>query len=458
MAETAREVDVGQVVQESKLGPFQIATFALCVLILFVDGLDYSSVNVAAPEIIRAFKTDTGAMGYVFSWGFVGFFFGSVLFGFVGDRWGRKTGAIAAVLTYTIPSLLTVFASSLDELSLYRCLAGFGIGGVIPNTVALLNETAPAKYRVMFVMAAFVGYSTGNAAMGPIARWFIPSFGWPVVFLIAGVAGAVLAIVLLLFLSESIPFLAATKPDAPQLRRLLARAAPRMAIAPDERFVLRRPVSETKFSLNLLFDGERAIVTPLLWLAFFAETLTYITLSSWLAVLLERAGLAPQTASVVYGYAALGAVAAILIVGRLLDRFGPRASVLSALIAVAATVALGTPGLTPVAIVIFAIFAMGFGSATHNSLLGIVGGFYPTIVRGNGVGFATSMGRIAAIFGPGIAGYLLARLPLQYVLMCIAAPDLIVAAICVVLARYARANIRSVDEITRGRGAAKAAE
>src|SRR5258705_3064696 len=122
MTETAREVDVGHVVQESRLGPFQIATFALCVLILFVDGLDYSSVNVAAPEIIRTFKADTGAMGYVFGWGFVGFFFGSVLFGFVGDKWGRKTGAVAAVLTYTIPSLLTVFASSLDELSLYRCL------------------------------------------------------------------------------------------------------------------------------------------------------------------------------------------------------------------------------------------------------------------------------------------------------------------------------------------------
>jgi len=431
-----REIDVGEAVQGARLGPFQIATFALCVLILFVDGLDYSSVNVGAPFIMRAFKIETSDFSWVFSWGFAGFFLGSVLFGYLGDKWGRKWGAIAAVLTYTVPSLLTVLASSVDELSLYRCLAGCGIGGVIPNTVALLNETAPKKYRVMFVMAAFVGYSSGNAAMGPIAATFIPMFGWPVVFLIAGAAGTLLALVLLLFLPESIPFLAATKPEAPQLRQLIARAAPELKIAPDARFVLRRPLNETKFSLKLLFDGERAIVTPLLWLAFFAETLTYITLSSWMAVLLERAGLAPQTASNVYGYAALGAVAAILIVGVSLDRFGPRASVFSALVAVTATVALGTPGLSPALIVIFAIFAMGFGSATHNSLLGIVGGFYPTIVRGNGVGFATSMGRIAAIFGPGIAGYLLARLPLQYVLIAIAAPDLIVAAVCVVLARF----------------------
>ncbi len=436
MVERTNEIDVGELLQNRPLGRFQLATFALCVAILFVDGLDYSSVNVAAPAIMRAFGIETSAFSWVFTWGFFGFFLGSLLFGFLGDKWGRKAGAIAAVLTYTIPSLLTAFASSLDELSLYRCLAGLGIGGVIPNTVALLNETAPKKYRVMFVMAAFVGYSGGNAAMGPIAASLIPIFSWPVVFVIAGGAGTLLALVLLLFLPESIPFLAATRPDAPQLQRLVSRAAPDLALTADTRFVLKRPVHETRFSLKLLFDEERLIVTPLLWLAFFAETLTYITLSSWLAVLLERAGLAPQTASAVYGYAALGAVAAILLVGRLLDRFGPRASVFSALIAVAATISLGTPGLPSVAIVAFAIFAMGFGSATHNSLLGIVGGFYPTIVRGNGVGFATSMGRIAAVFGPLIAGYLLARLPLQYVLICIAAPDLIVAAICAVLAQY----------------------
>jgi MFS family permease len=65
-------------------------------------------------------------------------------------------------------------------------------------------------------------------------------------------------------------------------------------------------------------------------------------------------------------------------------------------------------------------------------LNGIVGGFYPTIIRGNGVGYATGMGRIAAIFGPVIAGYLLsANLPVQTVLAAIAAPDVAVAAACV---------------------------
>jgi MFS family permease len=85
-----------------------------------------------------------------------------------------------------------------------------------------------------------------------------------------------------------------------------------------------------------------------------------------------------------------------------------------------------------------AILAVACASATHQSLIGIVGGFYPTIIRGNGVGYATGMGRFGAMLGPVIAGYLLAKFPLHYALFFIAAPDLVVAAACIALDRCAR--------------------
>jgi AAHS family 4-hydroxybenzoate transporter-like MFS transporter len=429
-----RDVDLGPVLENRRVGAFQSMTLALGCLILFVDGLDYSAGNVGAPAILRAFHAERGDMGFVFGWSYFGIFVGSVLFGHIGDKFGRKLGAVLGVLAYSLPALFTMFATSLEELTVWRFLAGIGIGGVVPNTIALLTETAPKRFRVTFVMIAFVGYSLGNASAGQAAAWLIPSFGWPIVFLVAGIAGMVLSIVLVFVLPESIPFLAATKPDSPKLRRLVARAAPELALTADTRIVLRRPANETHFSLTLLFNSYRRIATPLLWIAFFAESLTFMTLSAWLAVILEAAGLPPREAALTFSGGAFGAMLAILIVGRLIDRFGPKAAVLSAVAAVSAIIYLGTPGLTPIVITIIAVLALACASATHQSLNGIVGGFYPTIIRGNGVGYATGMGRIAAIVGPVIVGYLMAvKIPLKDVLFFIAAPDLVVAAACVAL-------------------------
>jgi len=425
------EIDIAQVLENRRLGAFQLVTLAFGFLALFVNGLDYSAANVGAPAILRAFHAERSAMGFVFGWSFFGIFLGSVLFGIIGDKYGRKPGLVLAVLAYSIPALFTPFAHSLEQLALFRFLAGLGIGGAVPNTIALLTETAPKRFRVTFVMVAFVGYSSGNASIAQVAAWLIPVLGWPVIFLVAGGLGLVLSIVLLVFLSESVPFLAAVRPDSAKLRRLAARAAPEAAISPNTRFVSRKQ-AETKFSLALLFSSYRRTATPLLWLAFFAESLTYMTFSAWLAVILESAGLSPKEAALTFSYGAFGAILAILIFGRLIDRFGPRAAVLSAVLASAAIMYLGRGGASSVAIATVATLAMAAAAATHQSLNGLVGSFYPTIVRGNGVGLATGMGRIAAIVGPVIVGYLIAaKVPQQQVLYFIAAPDLVVAAACI---------------------------
>jgi AAHS family 4-hydroxybenzoate transporter-like MFS transporter len=431
-----RDVDVAELLEKGRLGPFQLLTLLLGVLILFVDGLDFSSANVGAPAILRAFGAERSAMGLVFGWGYFGILIGSLAFGFIGDKFGRRWGAILGVLAYSIPAVLTVFASSLEELAFYRFLSGLGMGGVVPNVIALLTETAPKTYRVTFVMVAYIGYSMGNASIAQVAAHFIPDYGWPIVFVVAGMTGLLLAAVLLFLLPESIPYLAVTNPDARALPGLVARAAPGRNFEADTRFVVHRPASEERFTLKLLFTDLRRIATPLLWVAFFCESLTYMTFSAWFSVLLEQAGLLPTEASLAFSYAYAGAMAMIMILARMIDAFGPKAAVATAAVAMAALIALGTPGLSSAAITGIAIAAMACSSATHQSLNGIVGGFYPTVIRGNGVGYASGMGRAAAIVGPIVAGYLLsAMLPLQQVLMAIAAPYVAVIAICLALDR-----------------------
>jgi AAHS family 4-hydroxybenzoate transporter-like MFS transporter len=130
------------------------------------------------------------------------------------------------VLAYSLLALLMPFATSLEQVVLYRFLTGLGIGGVVPNVIALLSETAPKRYRVSAVMASFVGYSLGNATIGQVAAWLIPVFGWWIVFVTAGIAGVILFTVLVFALPESIQLLAAKQPASPRLRALVARARP----------------------------------------------------------------------------------------------------------------------------------------------------------------------------------------------------------------------------------------
>ena len=432
----AREVEIAELLESRRMGRFQWLTLLLGSLILFVDGLDFSAINVGAPAILRAFHAERSAMGFVFSAGFVGILIGSLLFGYIGDKFGRKAGAIAGVLAYSIPALLTVFATSLDQLAVFRFLSGLGMGGVVPNVIALLTETAPKPYRVTFVMVAYMGYSFGNASIAQVAAWLIPSFGWTVVFATAGAVGLVLTAVLVFLLPESIAYLAAAKPGSAQLPRLVKAAAPGIDFPAGTRFVLHRPTAHEKFSLKLLFTEERRFATPLLWLGFFSESLVYMTFSAWFSVVMEQAGLAPTQAALTFSLAYVGAMAAILGLARLLDAFGPKATVITAAGAIAAFLVLGVPGLSALAIIAAGVLAMSCSSSTHQALNGIVGGFYPTVVRSNGVGYASGMGRAAAIIGPPIAGYLLsANLPLQTVLAIMVSPYALVIAVCLALSR-----------------------
>lgn len=440
-------IDIAQILEQGKISRFQLRVLALGILALFVNGLDYSAVNVAAPALLRAFHAGRSDMGPVFGWSFFGIFLGSVLFGAVGDRYGRKPGLILSVLAYAVPALLCTSAHSLAQFSMYRLIAGLGIGGAVPNTIALLTETAPKRYRVTFVMAAFVGYSTGNAFIAQVAAWLIPSLGWQIIFLVAGGSGLALSILLGFTLYESLPYLAVTRPADPVLRKLAARAAPKLAIPHNTLFIASTNAA-TKFSLDLLFSSYRRIATPLLWIAFFAESLTFMTYSAWLAVILEQSGLAPRAAALTFSYGAFAAVVAIILFGRLIDRFGPCTTVIPAVLTALCVAALGAGHLSRLGLSVTAVLAMGCAAATHQSLNGIVGSFYPTIIRGNGVGFATGMGRISSIIGPVFVGWLMAaNTPLQVTLAAIAAPELVVASAAVGL-HIVRRSRAAADDFT----------
>ena len=439
MADAA--IDIGELLAKQKFSRWHGLPLTLCFFVLFIDGLDFNAINVGAPAILRDLHIERSALGLVFGAGNLGILAGTILFGWIGDRFGRRPGLVFGVLTYSLPAIAAAFAGTTTQLAALRFLAGCGIGGVIPNCIAMLTDIAPAALRARFVVIPLLGYGFGGAAIGAVAAALIPTYGWPAVFLTAGIAGTVFAAILALWLPESIRFLTLSDPSSPKLRAAATRLVPGGRIAPDTRFFLQRQAS-VPFSAGMLFRGGLGLATAMLWTAFFAEALTFITFLGWQTVLFESAGMSPVQASLTFSYGAIGSGLVQLAMAFLLDRFSMLAAVGSGLFTIAGFLVFGTPGLTAGALTGIAIVTFSANAATHNSLNGLAGAYYPTNIRSNAVGFATGMGRIAGIIGPVIAGYLLsAQMSLRELSIFIAAPYVVVAAACLVLGLRYKTNL-----------------
>jgi AAHS family 4-hydroxybenzoate transporter-like MFS transporter len=160
---------------------------AWCLLVSLGDGYDYTAMAFAAPAVIKDMQIERGAMGWVFGAGIVGIMLGSIVFGYVGDRLGRKRAIVIGCLYFGVLTFLTMFVRSLDGLLWMRFIAGIGIGGAVPNAIALINEYSPRRYRATMVIVMFVGFLLGTGGGGYVAAGLVPSFGWQSVFFIGGV-------------------------------------------------------------------------------------------------------------------------------------------------------------------------------------------------------------------------------------------------------------------------------
>ena len=140
------EVQVSHFLDEHGLGSFQIKLLFWSVLIAFIDGYDIGAIAFAAPHLISEWHVPPKALGIVLSASNFGVLFGSQIFGWIGDRYGRKTALITANILFGIFTYWAAYSINLNELSLLRFIAGLGIGGVIPNVVAINAESAPRHW------------------------------------------------------------------------------------------------------------------------------------------------------------------------------------------------------------------------------------------------------------------------------------------------------------------------
>lgn len=432
-------VSIASVIDAEPLGAHRLRIFIVCFLIVLMDGFDTQAIGFAAKAMSTSLDIPIAVFGQVFSAGLLGAMLGAFLLGPLADRFGRRWLLAAAIVIFAVFSLLTPHAPHLPELLLVRFLAGLGLGGAIPNLLALSAEYTPRRMRGMMTGVLYAGFPLGGAVGAFASSYIVPHHGWPALFYLGGLLPLGLALLVIAGLPESLPFLLRRPDGQHQVRTIVAR-------------ITGRPVDQTATYVDLeervrgmpfrqLLSGGRLAPTLLLWVGFFMCFVLLIVLVLWTPALLRGNGIDEHNAALVVALINLGSVAGTAAGGRLVDRFG-------AFVTLPLLFTLGALSVSPLGYVTHSLISLAiaatlsgfFMGAGSSGLLSLAVLSYPSGMRATGVGWAMGLGRMGQVTGPLIVGALIASgFSIKTIFLCSAVPAAIAAA-AILLLRVVRAT------------------
>ena len=419
------KVNINETIDNAKFSLFHWKVLVWCLLIIIFDGYDLVIYGVALPLLMQQWSLTAVQAGLLASAALFGMMFGAMIFGTLSDRLGRKKTIMICVTLFSGFTFLGAFATNPVEFAILRFIAGLGIGGVMPNVVALMTEYAPKKIRSTLVAIMFSGYAIGGMTSALLGAWLVKDMGWQIMFLIAGIPLLMLPIIWK-FLPESLAFLIKSGKEE-QAKQIINKLLPTRDIHQNTQLVFNENIHH-EAPVKALFQDGRAFSTFMFWIAFFMCLLMVYALGSWLPKLMLQAGYS-LGASMLFLFALnIGGMVGAIGGGALADRFHLKPVITSMFVIGAAALIL--LGFNSPQIVLYSLIALA-GAATIGSqilLYTFVAQFYPTTVRSTGMGWASGIGRIGAIIGPVLTGALLTfELPHQMNFLAIAIPGVIAA-------------------------------
>lgn len=433
MASAPRTIDIATFIDGRKLGPFNYKLIILSWLITVFDGFDMMMISFTAPYMRDELGLDKIMLGNVFSSGLFGMMLGGFAFAYIGDRIGRRRTIVSAAFAFGVLTTATAFAQSYEALLVLRFLDGFAIGGMLPLAWALNIEYVPNRMRSTVVTIIMVGYSLGTALAGPVTVWLAPQYGWEAVFIFGGVGTLLCAFALLWALPESVRFLASKgiKPDL--VASTLNRIDPALGATAADDFTVSDEIKvKGEFSVSKLFLGDLKWLTPLLWLAYIASTLAVYFKANWGPIVYEDLNFDRSTAAYVSSFGGILGAAFGLLLMRFTDKKGPFAVAVYPLLAFPFLLLVGLVPMSQNMFLVLSLISTSFVGGAHFGILSIAGVYYPSAIRANGAGWATSIAKIGGISGPIIGALVLSSgLPIvrSYAILAICPAVLAVCAI-----------------------------
>ncbi|MDE3179848.1 MAG: MFS transporter [Acidobacteriota bacterium] len=224
---------------------------------------------------------------------------GALLFGWLGDRYGRRITLMTNVIFYSVVELLCGFSSSFTMFLILRTIYGIGMGGEWGVGASLAMETVPARWRGLFSGILQSGYSVGYMLAAVAARFILPGLGWRAMFWAGGVPALVA-----LYIRARVP-----EPEAWRRQRVKST-----------RVILRSVLKNWKVFVYLVF---------LMTLMTFLSHGTQDLYPDFLKSAHHLTSNAVSSMAILYN---VGAILGAVIFGQLSERIGRRRGMTSALV------------------------------------------------------------------------------------------------------------------------------
>src|SRR3989440_6798867 len=268
-------------------------TFVACFLGWALDALDFFLVTFVLVPIGHDFGESIPKVAFAITLTLMMRPIGAFIFGFLGDRFGRRIPLMADIIFYSIMELLTAFAPNFTVFLILRALFGIGMGGEWGLGASLAMESLPTQTRGLFSGILQQGYAIGYL-LAALVYWIVfPHFGWRGLF-IAGALPAFLVI-----------YIRARVPESPVWQRERARQKPRM-----------------KMSIFIRQHGPLFIYAALLMTAF--NYMSHGTQDLYATFLEKQRGFGVNAKSMIAIVYALGAICGGTVVGFLSQYWGRR--------------------------------------------------------------------------------------------------------------------------------------
>jgi MFS family permease len=348
---------------------------------LTLEGMDIMFISFAMSMIIAEFHIDMTAGGLISSITNLGMLAGGVIFGVLADKFGRVKVFTYTILLFAIGTALTGLAQNIEQVYLFRFIAGLGAGGEYGIGMALVAEAWPKKKQGRASSYVSVGAQYGVILAALLSAMILPSWGWRGLFLV-GLAPVIFAFIVRKKLDESPEWLASQK---------------------------KKQLVQKQGKLKQLFATPRITVTTVA-LAIMAtvQIAGYNGLMIWLPSMLQQSqGLSVSSSALWTISTAAGMIAGMLTFGQFMDRFGMKRSYGIFLVASAVAVFLYSFASGSTGLLIGGAIVGFFSNGMFAGYGALISKYYSVEIRSTATNTIFNFGRALGGLSPILVGYIL---------------------------------------------------